>query len=61
VAFALFRLLFAGWDDFGSGLDAAFRGLARFSFRAWVWMLCSVGCGFAAYHLLPKLFPRVFP
>jgi hypothetical protein len=58
---ALFRLFFRGWDDFGASLDAAFRGLAPFRFKAWLWALCSVGCGVMARYQLPKWFPHLFP
>jgi hypothetical protein len=60
MALALFRFLFVGWQDFGKSLDAAFQGLARFSPKVWVWILCSVGSGFAAHHFLPRWFPGVF-
>lgn len=57
----LFRLFFKGWQDFGESLTAAFSGLARFSFRPWLWALCSVGCGFVARYQLPRWFPHLFP
>jgi hypothetical protein len=60
TALLLFRVFFRGWGDFGQSLERAFRGMADFSFKAWLWILCSVGSGFLAYYRLPKLFPHLF-
>ena len=60
TAALLFRAFFRSWADFGLSLDRAFKGIAGFSFKAWAWILCSVGSGFVAYVGLPKCFPRLF-
>ena len=62
AALVLFKLLFTSLDDFGRSFGQAFRlCYTKITFRPWLWALCSVGCGFAMYHLLPKYFPRAFP
>ena len=61
MALALFRLFFRDRQDFGESLDAGFQGLAKFSPKVWVWILCSIGFGFAMHYFLPRWVPRAFP
>ena len=63
MAAVLFKLFFRDWKDFNSGVDSLFRNMAKQNWstvKVWVWLLFSVGFGFASYYQLPKWFPDFF-